>query len=588
MEAIQTRHKPVFIAVNRNPIWMRISIDKENKKIHVSHGFNRKLWERLYNEPKKWWQKEKKRWIFEGNNENYLNLKRIAAENNCLLEVIELKSIDERERNPKVRRYIETLQQKKYSRNTLDAYLPFFRKFAEDMKERDIDQLTYGELSDYIDSELHKRDGPEQRKHLICAIKFYYEYVLGRDRMVFRPREPRQASIRRFVLPCKEILHMLKQVGDSSDRAILFMKFGVGHEHTQMANMTLSSAHDLLKGLQCWKDPVLRKMLVVLFTNYYNQFRPLKYLFEKSPGVCYSSGEMSVHLNEAIARNDFTKPYQVAFYEILRQAGYREKTVECYSNSLLLFLRANNYLDFEEIGNDDIRKFIHRLIKENKVSNSTVNQYINVLKFYYLDVMGRQIPHTYLYRPKEPKKLVKVLSPEQVEDILANISNIKHRCMLAFEYSAGLRIGEVINLQVGDLDFGKGEIHINTGKGNKDRIVNMAKGLELMVWKYLEEHKPKNYLFEGATGGHYSQTSIRKILKKALEKAQINEKATNHWLRHSFATDLLEHGTDIRYIQNLLGHSNIKTTLQYTHVSDRKRRSIMSPMDRLNLSRITN
>jgi integrase/recombinase XerD len=239
----------------------------------------------------------------------------------------------------------------------------------------------------------------------------------------------------------------------------------------------------------------------------------------------------------------------------------------------------------EEITNEEIRLFIHGLSKLKECSASNINQYINAIKFYYQDVLKREIPENFIYRPKPTHKLPKVLEPGQIGAIISSIANLKHKCIIAIEYSAGLRISEVLDLNVNQLDFEKGEICLFAQKGQSERISILAENLKDWMNEYILKYKPKDYLFEGATGGRYSATSVGNVLKKALKKAGIDSKATNHWLRHSFATDLLENGVDIRYIQNLLGHEDIKTTLRYTHVSDKKRRSIQSPFDRINFEK---
>jgi integrase/recombinase XerD len=299
----------------------------------------------------------------------------------------------------------------------------------------------------------------------------------------------------------------------------------------------------------------------------------------------FSPAEVAELLQTAIKEQGFIEPYKTVLHKLLTSAGFKYKTEKCYCNTLLQFLKAFNYKNFEDITNEEIRMFLHGMSKNNKISISTINQYINALKFYYIDVLKRDFPVGLIYRPKESKLLPKVLAPEQIGAILENIANIKHRCIIAVEYSAGLRISEVLDLKVSQLNYKKGEICIFAQKGQKERITLLAENLKEWLNEYMEQYKPKDYLFEGATGGRYSETSVGNILKAALKKAEIGVKASNHWLRHSFATDLLEHGTDIRYIQDLLGHKDIKTTLRYTHVSDNKRRSIISPLDRIKLTK---
>jgi len=186
-----------------------------------------------------------------------------------------------------------------------------------------------------------------------------------------------------------------------------------------------------------------------------------------------------------------------------------------------------------------------------------------------------------LPRPKKPFKLPSVLAEEEVISLVQKIENIKHRAIILAGYSAGMRVSEIINLKVNDIDSKRMMIHIKAAKGKKDRMVPLSKRLLETLRDYYRKYKPKEYLFEGQTGESYSSRSIQLILSAAKLKAKVKKKGSTHMLRHSYATHLLESGTDIRIIQELLGHNSIKTTMRYTHVSRKSLDKVGSPLDKL-------
>ncbi|MCU7552909.1 tyrosine-type recombinase/integrase [Chitinophagaceae bacterium LB-8] len=198
-------------------------------------------------------------------------------------------------------------------------------------------------------------------------------------------------------------------------------------------------------------------------------------------------------------------------------------------------------------------------------------------------MLGRGREFYDLPRPKKPKKLPGVLAESEVARIILQMKNLKHRALLMTAYSAGLRVSELVKLRIKDIDPGRMMIHIREGKGGKDRMVPLSQTLLETLRIYYQQYKPGEYLFEGENRGPYSTRSAQEVLKKAKRWAGIQKKGSIHLLRHSYATHLLEAGTDIRYIQVLLGHNSLKTTLRYTHVSNLKLGSIQSPLDRLKL-----
>jgi site-specific recombinase XerD len=271
------------------------------------------------------------------------------------------------------------------------------------------------------------------------------------------------------------------------------------------------------------------------------------------------------------------------FIKTLTLKNYAQNTIRTYKSMLQEFLVYYRKLDPGKISEEQIRDYLLYLIEERDVSISYQNQSINAIKFYYEQILGRPVRTYYVQRPKKPKVLPNVLSEEEVQLILNNVDNLKHKCILSLAYSAGLRLGEVISLKPGDIDSKRNYVIVRQGKGMKDRFSLLSvKVLELLRIYYREYH-PKEWLFEGQFGGPYSSTSIQSILKAAVQKAGIKKRVTLHTLRHSFATHLLERGTDIRYIQELLGHQSSRTTEIYTHMTQKGLGKIKSPLDNLDI-----
>jgi site-specific recombinase XerD len=212
---------------------------------------------------------------------------------------------------------------------------------------------------------------------------------------------------------------------------------------------------------------------------------------------------------------------------------------------------------------------------------STVNIAINALKFYYQCIMNRKFFdfEAGIRRPKEPKKLPTVLSTEEVVRMINALDNIKHKLMIQILYSSGLRVSELMDLKINDVDFSRRCINVRGGKGNKDRVTIISEQVLENISKYLAQYQPLVYLFEShAAGEKLTTRTIQKVVSEAAKLAGINKSVSAHTLRHSFATTLLENGTDIRYIQELLGHSSIMTTQIYTKVTSPSLKNIKSPL----------
>lgn len=267
------------------------------------------------------------------------------------------------------------------------------------------------------------------------------------------------------------------------------------------------------------------------------------------------------------------------YYKTLVLKGYSSNTWNTYKTSFIKFL---NYFESKNISRltvEEIEEYIYQLINKYKISEKNQNITINSIKFYYEKCLNKPKNYYKIKRPKRSKELPNILSKSDVKKLIHNTINLKHRAILMTIYSAGLRVSELINLRITDINSKDGNIFIKGAKNKKDRYTVLSSKLLLLLREYYKKYKPSYWLFEGQDGGQYSTSSIQKIFRKQVKANNINPWATPHILRHSFATHLLENGTSLRHIQALLGHSSSKTTEIYTHVMHINNKTITSPMD---------
>ncbi|TKB96962.1 tyrosine-type recombinase/integrase [Pedobacter cryophilus] len=269
----------------------------------------------------------------------------------------------------------------------------------------------------------------------------------------------------------------------------------------------------------------------------------------------------------------------------LKSNNYSLNTIHGYYSSFFNFIYYCKSINKEltSLSPQNVNDIVLKMASHNYFSTSTTHCLINAVLYYYKNILNKQDYKNQIIRPQKERVLPKVMAKEEVEKILNNCNNLKHKTMLSMLYSCGLRAGEIINMKVLDIDSKRMLISVTKGKGNKDRKVMLSEKLLLLLKEYYLLFKPKIYLFEGQYGDQYAISSLRQVLNEACRKAGIRQKPTLHWLRHSFATHLLEAGTDIRYIQQLLGHSSTKTTEIYTYVSTKQISLIKSPLDSLNI-----
>jgi len=363
---------------------------------------------------------------------------------------------------------------------------------------------------------------------------------------------------------------------------------------------TIDYAVRSIKGIKwtqthkCWYLPLSKEN----FTSIYNKlkklgqlnFDELKTYLEKRKQIVDIKTETISPAKEVKIKEQTLETFAIAgdnmklldrTIKTLKIKAYANNTIELYRGELLQLMRLLKEKPLADLTTDQIKSYLLWLFEFRKSGESKVHSALNALKFCFEQVLYKPKIFIEIPRPKKPFLLPKVIAKEKVSDVIYKNQNIKHRCMLMLAYSAGLRVSEIINIKIADIDSHRMTIFIARAKGKKDRIVPLSPKLLTELRKYYKEYKPKEYLFEGQGNGQYSIRSIQEVFSKAKTNAGVKSKGGIHTLRHSYATHLLESGTDIRFIQELLGHNSINTTLRYTHVSTRTIRNIKSPLDDL-------
>jgi len=270
------------------------------------------------------------------------------------------------------------------------------------------------------------------------------------------------------------------------------------------------------------------------------------------------------------------------FEEYMKQKRYSPSTIKSYLSSIRQFFQYYGGPQIK-VTNGDISDYISYLI-EKGYSSSFQNQIVSGIKLFFSRIHNKEIISGLIERPRREHKLPNVLSKSEIRRILAAPGNLKHRSMLSLIYACGLRRSELLNLKPGDIDSSRNLVILRQAKGNKDRVVPLPGKILSNLREYYLAYRPKTWLFEGQSkNSQYSATSLAKVLKNAAAKAGINKEISLHWLRHSYATHLLEQGTDLRIIQELLGHKSSKTTEIYTHVSTQSIQQIKSPIEDIDI-----
>lgn len=361
-------------------------------------------------------------------------------------------------------------------------------------------------------------------------------------------------------------------------------------------------------GLQYLSDPVIERLINLLpgvfWSTEYNMMgvkncpENLTLIFQNFKGIAWINcryffknrpvheGAEPVNLAFLKSRNDEparTPLVPPEYIDLLETKRYSVNTAKSYTTAFgdfLTFFKDRNPAELNEL---DIKNYIRYVVKKG-LSHSYQNQVINAIKFYYEQVLDMPQRFYSIVRPMKEKKLPAILSEEEISRLIEATTNVKHKAILVTIYSCGLRLSELLNLKIKDIQSDRNVVLTRQGKGKKDRTTILSEKTLQLLRQYFRKYKPTEYLFEGPGGSRYGARSVQQILKHSMASARIMKYASVHTLRHSFATHLLENGTDLRFIQTLLGHSSSRTTEIYTQVSTRHIRAIKSPLDRLNVS----
>lgn len=272
-------------------------------------------------------------------------------------------------------------------------------------------------------------------------------------------------------------------------------------------------------------------------------------------------------------------PEFLKFQNMLVLKGYSANTSRTYSIEFAQLLYLLKDFPVQHLSAEKLQSYFLYCHKELKLSENQIHSRINAIKFYYEKVLHQEKMFFDIPRPKKPLLLPKSLNTDDIKKLFEVTKNIKHRLILQLCYGMGLRVSEIVNLKISDIDSKSMQVMIQRAKGKKDRYVNLPKTVLEDLRSYYQNYRPKEYLFEGQYGGQFSIRSTQLVFKEAMKKAKINKQIGIHGLRHSYATHLLEYGTDISHIQKLMGHNDIKTTLIYAHVSDKNTAKVKSPLD---------
>ena len=327
-----------------------------------------------------------------------------------------------------------------------------------------------------------------------------------------------------------------------------------------------------------------------------------KYLLEKKKGNLFLAITNKPLITNSIQKNPVKKMVPLQQTKVVNQISsenkealqkfkqqlilksYSPSTIRTYTNEFVQFLNTIKEKPANEFTTARIKDYMQYCSDKLKLSENTLHSKINALKFYYEQVLHHEKFFWEIPRPKKPLLLPKLLNEIEISKLFNALANKKHKAMLFTAYSAGLRVSEVANLKIADIDSQRMQIFIERAKGKKDRYVNLSPLLLDILRKYLLEYKPRpvKYLFESEqTKEAYPTRTVQQVFYNAKNKAGIKKEVGIHSLRHSFATHLLDKGTDIKYIKELLGHFNIKTTERYLHVSKKQLINIVSPFDDL-------
>ncbi len=475
--------------------------------------------------------------------------------------------------------FCDTMKLRRLSDSTQLVYSEFFVEFLSKCEQEDINNWQYKQIYAYVKSR-SRTLGHTRRVQMMSAVKFYYEKALGRDRMFFNlGMEVNQVTLPVF-LSFSEIKAIIERIHSFHDKLIIFLAYHVNLTPGQIVKLTVDDVRHPLIKVKLSGNGLALKYLEELWQAHVHNLKPGKYLLELH-NKPLDGEKLRKRVYKLLMYYRIKEIYAEQLKNAFITCDLAEQTKRIYQSNFMIFLESFHYKHPTEISNADIKEFL--LLFRHK-SSSSQNSMINALKFFFKALYNRQIDDNILIRPRTGNRLPDVLDRDEIVAIYKHIDNPKHKLLISLIYSAGLRRNEARNLMLKDINIKTGQLLIRASKGEKDRLTVLSPRVATLLKVYLKEVSPVRYLFEGdKKGSQYSCSSMANVLKGAALSAGIRRRVHLHMLRHSFATHCLEDGMDIRYVQELLGHFNLKTTERYTHLTTVTMKKLRSPFDRLEM-----
>ncbi|MDG5800988.1 tyrosine-type recombinase/integrase [Marinilabiliaceae bacterium ANBcel2] len=568
---------------------VKITINKVENCFFVVHGYSPPLFKALLNLQNGRWDKNGGKWIFPGNNDIYKEVIKIIENNgytwtssneHSALEIRKNKWYKNLSAEQKkiLTSFKQTLVLKRMSQRTQEIYFTRFSYFLNDHPNTDINNLTYYDLQQYI-YHLPSKLNQTLLHQTIAAIKFYYERTMGRGKMFFTVRKFKNISLKTLYLPLPEIILINDTVECPDDKMLLFLSYHANLNLTQILKIP-ANCHTLFtdKYKLPGSDQDAIDYFQKLADNVKKTTHPKQFLFEKD-GHPYTLLSIKDKLYSILKKHKLDSIYRKQYKLILSLTEYSLKTQKMYLSTFMSFLKHYEYKHPILISDEEIRDY---LILHREKSTAHQDVMVSSFKFFFEKVHKHSLSKQHIMRPRRGKFLPDFFTIEEIAAILNATDNKKHKLMIALAYTAGMRRQEIINLKIDAINLQKNRIFIKDSKGRKDRYSLFSKQLHGLYLEYIKEFNPQTYLFESREPGvQYSAESMAQVLKNMARSAGIRRKVNLHMLRHSFATHLLEDGKDIRYVQELLGHMNIKTTERYTHIINDALTTVISPLDRM-------
>lgn len=542
------------------------------------------------------WLGKQKNWVFTGKNELYQQIVELIKTRGFNIEkkyVAPPQSIDitpqktqrlpqaielPQSLQPFLKAYSESLTLKRMSPRTCDIYTECFKRFLSHHLSADINALSYHELLYYLKAQAAKMH-PTALKQTIAAIKFYYERTLGRDKMFFALAERKKVALSILHLPFIDMKVLINGIESPGDKLLLFLVYHANINLSQICTLP-KEAYNIFEHQFCMpgRNVAAIEYFQALVTECHKQYHLNTYLIENN-GQAHTLTTLKGKIYRVLAHYRMEEIYRKQYEQVLKHTDFSLKTQAMYLGAFMKFLKYFNYKHPAFISDEDIRDY---MILHREKSAAHQDNMVSSFKFFFEKIHNHTLSQKHVVRPRRGFHLPDYFNQSEIAAMLGTTDNLKHKLLIALGYTAGMRRQEIQNLRLTDIDLTRNRIFIKDAKGNRDRYSLFSRHLHNLLTKYLNEHKPKIYLFESRQPGiKYSTTSMSAILKNMAKAAGIQRKVHMHMLRHSFATHLLEDGKDIRYVQELLGHKSIKTTERYTHIVSDALLNVASPFDRM-------